>query len=96
MQTIKELLNLNVIQIDKTNVDYSQLEKKLNSLKDDKFEIIFVADKKDIENENQNLKFIRIGWNQKKNKHALITSKNVVYQECNSKINIINFVKENL
>lgn len=95
---VQELLKLNVIQVDKSKSDYSSLEEKLNSLTDES-EIIFVADKKDIDDKNQKLKFISIDYNRFKNrpeKHAATTSKDIRFEPCETKSDILDFVKKYL
>lgn len=97
MTIIEQLLDLNVIQIDKTNLDYSNLEKKLNESGNDKFEIIFVADKKDIENKNSELKFAKIDLyrhKSRKEQHTVTTSKDVMHKRCESKSDILDFIKK--
>ena len=56
MNTIKQLLNRDLIQIDETK-DFSQVEKKL---KIDNYTVFYVANKKDIINNNPYLKFVRV------------------------------------
>lgn len=95
---VQELLKLNVIQVDKSKSDYSSLEEKLNSLTDES-ERIFVADKKDINDKNQKLKFISIDYNRFKNrpeKHAATTSKDIMFEPCETKSEILDFVKKYL
>ena len=95
---VQELLKLNVIQVDKSKSDYSSLEEKLNSLTDES-ERIFVADKKDINDKNQKLKFISINYNRFKNrpeKHAATTSKDIMFEPCETKSDILDFVKKYL
>lgn len=95
---VQELLKLNVIQVDKSKSDYSSLEEKLNSLTDES-ERIFVADKKDINDKNQKLKFISIDYNRFKNrpeKHATTTSKDIMFEPCETKSDILDFVKKYL
>ena len=95
---VQELLKLNVIQVDKSKSDYSSLEEKLNSLTDES-ERIFVADKKDINDKNQKLKFISIDYNRFKNrpeKHAATTSKDIMFEPCETKSDILVFVKKYL
>ena len=95
---VQELLKLNVIQVDKSKSDYSSLEEKLNSLTDES-ERIFVADKKDINDKNQKLKFISIYYNRFKNrpeKHAATTSKDIMFEPCETKSDILDFVKKYL
>ena len=96
---VQELLKLNVIQVDKSKSDYSALEEKLNSLNTNKSEIIFVADKKDIDDKNQKLKFITIDYNRFKNrqaKHTATTSKDIMFEPCETKSDILDFVKKYL
>ena len=91
-------MKLNVIQVDKSKSDYSSLEEKLNSLTDES-ERIFVADKKDINDKNQKLKFISIDYNRFKNrpeKHAATTSKDIMFEPCETKSDILDFVKKYL
>ena len=95
---VQELLKLNVIQVDKSKSDYSSLEEKLNSLTDES-ERIFIADKKDINDKNQKLKFISIDYNRFKNrpeKHAATTSKDIMFEPCETKSDILDFVKKYL
>ena len=95
---VQELLKLNVIQVDKSKSDYSSLEEKLNSLTDES-ERIFVADKKDINDKNQKLKFISIDYNRFKKrpeKHAATTSKDIMFEPCETKSDILDFVKKYL
>lgn len=95
---VQELLKLNVIQVDKSKSDYSSLEEKLNSLTDES-ERIFVANKKDINDKNQKLKFISIDYNRFKNrpeKHAATTSKDIMFEPCETKSDILDFVKKYL
>ena len=56
MNTVKQLLNRDLIQIDKTK-DFSQVE---NKLKIDNYTVFYVANKKDIINNNPYLKFVRV------------------------------------
>lgn len=95
---VQTLLDFNVIQVDKSQSDYSTLEKKLNSLNNES-EIIFVADKKDIDDKNQKLKFIKIDYNRFKNrqaKHTATTSKDIRFEPCETKSDILDFVKKYL
>ena len=96
---VQTLLDFNVIQIDKSQSDYSALEEKLKSLNNDESEIIFVADKKDIDDKNQKLKFIKIDYNRFKNrqaKHTATTSKDIMFEPCETKSHILDFVKKYL
>lgn len=95
---VQELLKLNVIQVDKSKSDYSALEEKLNALTNES-EIIFVADKKDIDAKNQKLKFIKIDYNRFKHrlvKHTATTSKDIMFEPCETKSDILDFVKKYL
>ena len=56
MNTVTQLLNQDLIQIDKTN-DFSQVE---NKLKNNNPTVFYVANKKDIIENNYYLKFVRI------------------------------------
>ena len=56
MNTVTQLLNQDLIQIDKTK-NFSQVEKKL---KTNNPTVFYVANEKDITTENQNLDFVRI------------------------------------
>ena len=56
MNTVKQLLNRDLIQIDETK-DFSQVE---NKLKIDNYTVFYVANKKDIINNNPCLKFVRV------------------------------------
>ena len=56
MNTVTQLLNQDLIQIDKTN-DFSQVE---NKLKNNNPTVFYVANKKDIIENNHYLKFVRI------------------------------------
>lgn len=95
---VQTLLDFDVIQIDKSQSDYSALEEKLNSLTNES-EIIFVADKKDIDDKNQKLKFIKIDYNRFENrlaKHTATTSKDIMFEPCETKSDILDFVKKYL
>ena len=95
---VQTLLDFNVIQVDKSQSDYSALEEKLNSLNNES-EIIFVADKKDIDDKNQKLKFIKIDYYRFKNrqsKHTATTSKDIMFEPCETKSDILSFVKKYL
>ena len=96
---VQTLLDFDVIQADKSQSDYSALEEKLNSLNNNDDEIIFVADKKDIINRNQKLKFIKIDYNRFDNrpeKHTATTSKQIMFSPCKTKSDILDFVKKYL
>lgn len=56
MNTVKQLLNQDLIQIEQTK-DFSQVE---NKLKIDNYTVFYVANKKDIINNNPYLKFVRV------------------------------------
>lgn len=56
MNTVKQLLKRDLIQIDETK-DFSQVE---NKLKNNNPTVFYVANEKDIATENQNLNFVRI------------------------------------
>ena len=56
MNTVKQLLNRDLIQIDKTK-DFSQVE---NKLKINNYTVFYVANKKDIIKNNPYLKFVRV------------------------------------
>lgn len=56
MNTVTQLLKQDLIQIDKTN-DFSQVE---NKLKNNNPTVFYVANKKDIIENNHYLKFVRI------------------------------------
>lgn len=78
MSFAKKLLEKNLIQIDKHDPDFSELESILKSLKHEQQLTIFVAYKQDIEDDFQNLSFIRIDLNQpfiKKYFHIASSSK---------------------
>lgn len=78
MSIAKILLEKNLIQIDKHNPDYSELESILKSIKQEQHLKIFVAYKQDIEDDFPNLNFIRIDLNQpfiKKYFHIASSSK---------------------
>ena len=95
---VQTLLDFNVIQVDKSQSDYSALKEKLNSLHNES-EIIFVADKKDIDDKNQKLKFIKIDYNRFENrqvKHTATTSKDIMFEPCETKSDILSFVKKYL
>lgn len=69
MNISKELLRKNLIQIDKNNPDFYELERFLHILNSNQHVTLFVAYKQDLEDENPNINFIRIDLNQPFVKH---------------------------
>ena len=107
MNTIQKLINKNLIQIDKNNPDFYELERILHILNSNQHITIFVAYKQDIEeqfsNTNvlriSNMNFIRIDLNQpfvKKYPHMVSSSKKQKLKKLYFKSDVLDFVKNNL
>ena len=99
MNTIQKLVNENLIQIDKNNPDFYELERLLHILNSNQHVTIFVAYKQDLEDEIPNINFIRIDLNQpfvKKYPHMVSSSKKQKLKKLYFKSDILDFVKNNL
>lgn len=99
MSIAKKLLEKNLIQIDKHNPNFSELESILKSLKQEQQLTIFVAYKQDIEDDFPNLSFIRIDLNQpfiKKYFHIASSSKKRKIEKFYFKSDILHFVRKKL
>lgn len=99
MSIIKYLSEKNLIQIDKTNPNLSKFDELFNYMKSENQEPIFVTHKQDFEDNNQNLSFIKIDSNHpyiKRNHYLVFSSKNYQPKTFQSKLDVIDFVKNNL
>lgn len=101
MNIIQKLINKNLIQIDKNNPDFYELERLLHILNSNQHVTIFVAYKQDLEDEIPNINFIRIDLNQpfvKKYPHTVSSNKNqkLKLKKFYFKSDILDFVKNNL
>lgn len=99
MNIIQKLINENLIQIDKNNPDFYELEKLLHILNSNQHVTIFVAYKQDLEDEIPNINFIRIDLNQpfvKKYPHMVSSSKKQKLKKLYFKSDVLDFVKNNL
>lgn len=99
MNISKELLRKNLIQIDKNNPDFYELERFLHILNSNQHVTLFVAYKQDLEDEFPNLNFIRIDLNQpfvKRYPHTVSSSKKNKFKKFYFKSDILDFVKNNL
>lgn len=107
MNTIQKLINKNLIQIDKNNPDFYELERLLHILNSNQHVTIFVAYKQDIDEQfsntsvlrSSNINFIRIDLNQpytKKYPHMVSSSKKLNAKKFYFKSDILDFVKNNL
>lgn len=99
MNTIQKLINENLIQIDKNNPDFYELERLLHILNSNQHVTIFVAYKQDLEDEISNINFIRIDLNQpfvKKYPHMVSSSKKQKLKKLYFKSDVLDFVKNNL
>lgn len=99
MNTIQKLINKNLIQIDKNNPDFYELERLLHILNSNQHVTIFVAYKQDLEDEIPNMNFIRIDLNQpytKKYPHMVSSSKKLNAKNFYFKSDVLDFVRKNL
>ena len=99
MNTIQKLINKNLIQIDKNNPDFYELERLLHILNSNQHVTIFVAYKQDLEDEIPNINFIRIDLNQpfvKQYPHMVSSSKKTKIKKLYFKSDVLDFVKNNL
>ena len=99
MNIIQKLINKNLIQIDKNNPDFYELERLLHILNSNQHVTIFVAYKQDLEDEIPNINFIRIDLNQpfvKKYPHMVLSSKKQKSKKLYFKSDVLDFVKNNL
>lgn len=99
MSIAQYLLEKNVIQIDKNNPKFYELETLLKFLKSELHLTVFVAYKQDIEDDIPKLNFIRIDLNFpfiKKNHYLVLTSKNYQPKTFQSTSDVIDFVRKNL
>ena len=99
MNVTQELTKKNLVQIDKFNPDFSELENLLNILNSDQHITIFVTYKQNIEDKLSSMGFIRIDLNQpfvKKYPHMVSSNKKGKLKKTYSKKEILNFVKKYL
>ena len=99
MKIAQELLRKNLIQIDKNNPDFSELEHILNFLNSEQHLTIFVAYKQDLEDGFSDINFIRIDLNQpytKKNRHMVSSSRKNKVKNFYFKSDVLDFVKKYL
>ena len=99
MNTSKELLRKNLIQIDKNNPDFYELERFLHILNSNQHVTLFVTYKQDLEDEIPNINFIRIDLHQpydKKYPHMVSSSRKLNSKKFYFKSDILDFVKNNL
>ena len=99
MSIVKYLSKKNLIQIDKINPNLSKFDELFNYMKSENQEQIFVTHKQDFEDNNPNLSFIKIDSNHpyiKRNHYLVFSSKNYQPKTFQSKLDVIDFVKNNL
>ena len=99
MKIAQKLLKKNLIQIDKTNPDFSELEHILNFLNSDQHVTLFVSYKQDLEEGFSDINFIRIDLNQpytKKHRHMVSSSTKNKIKNFYFKSDVLDFVKKYL
>lgn len=99
MNTAEELLRKNLIQIDETDPDFSELETILNIFNSDQHITLYVAYKQDIQIGFSGMKFIRIDLNFPKTKkypHTVSSTKTNKLTEFYFKKDILEFIKKYL
>ena len=100
MNVAKELLRKNLIQIDKTNPDFSELKNILNILNSEQHVTLFVAYKQDLEEGFSDINFIRIDLNPPFNKtkytYVASSAKPKKMEKFYFKLYVLNFVKKYL
>ena len=99
MNTAEELLRKNLLQIDETDPDFSELETILNIFNSDQHITLYVAYKQDIQIGFSGMKFIRIDLNfpqTKKYPHTVSSTKTNKLTEFYFKKDILEFVKKYL
>ena len=99
MNVAQELLRKNLIQIDKTNPDFSELEHILNFLNSKQHLTIFIAYKQDLE-DGIPMNVIRIDLNapfiEKEYAHIVSSLRPNKTKNLNLKSDVLNFVKKYL
>ena len=100
MNVAQELLRKNLIQIDKTNPDFSELKNILNILNSDQHITLFVTYKQDLEKELPIMNFIRIDLNppfiKTKHTHLVSSVRPKKIEKFYLKSDVIEFVKKYL